>query len=114
MIFLNFDNVTDFDVCPFAMISGVLAVVDLLSPTIVKLVVRFVALVIFVSFLEHGEDEYHREGTDHRGRSFGTEGQGRQDSDDQKVDICCTLELVKQRQRDPREYRILCCTDLVT
>ena len=50
MIFFNFDNVTDFDVCPFAMISGVLAVVDLLGPSIVQLVVRFVTLVIFVSF----------------------------------------------------------------
>ena len=84
-----------------AFLKGLRIVVEALTVTIVQLRIRFVTLVIFVRLLEHGEDEDHAEGADHRGRSLRTEWQCREDRDEEEVDVGGTLELVEERQGDP-------------
>jgi len=66
LVLRNFDDLADPDVVPVAVFEGTsLRVVDM-SSVIIFLVVRLVALVVFIGVLDHGQGNDKHEGWKHR------------------------------------------------
>ena len=68
----------------------------MLRASIVKLSIRFGSLIIFVSFLEHREDEDKCKRTDHGRGLFRTKWHNCQNRDHQEIDVCGSLKLIKE------------------